>query len=54
MLRNLKKLDYFNTPIRLRFNGYDNHYTLLGFILTLLLVGVFFFISYYFGKEMYE
>ena len=54
MLRHIKKLDYFNTPIKLRFNGYDNHYTFLGFVLTLLLMGVFIFISYYFGKEMIE
>ncbi len=54
MLKNLKKFDYFNTPIRLRMNGYDSHYTYLGFMFTLILLGLLIFISFYFGKEMIE
>jgi hypothetical protein len=49
MLENLKKLDYFNIPIKLRFNGNDNHYSILGMFLTIILSGVFIIISYYFG-----
>ena len=54
MLNYLKQFDYFNIPIRLRFNGQDNHNTLLGLILTWMMIGLIIFLFYFFGKQMIE
>ncbi len=51
---NLKKLDYFNTPVKLRFNGFESHYTNIGLLFSLIIFFVFLFVTYSFGKEMFE
>ena len=53
-MKEILKLDYFNIPIRLRFNGLENHYTQAGLIFTSILLILFAFFSYFFGREMYQ